>query len=71
MPSWREIYESSQNSYNEDLKNSLSPLIYLPILNIPFIFKERKKTDTQIHVLQGSIITIGFIYSIMVGSTSI
>lgn len=71
IPSWTEIYESTRNSYSGELKNNSSPLIYIPLVNIPFIIKERNKADIQIHVLQGSIITMGFVYALIAWSTSI
>jgi hypothetical protein len=66
IPSWKGIEGNVRKTYNDTLKNNSSPLLYIPLLNIIPIIKGRKNTEIQTHIIQASLITIGFIYGFIV-----
>lgn len=51
MPSWLEIEEKTSNTYLP-YSTEVSPLIYIPIVNIAVTSKVWENTDTRMHAIQ-------------------
>lgn len=51
MPSWDEIEEKTSSSY-APYSTEVSPLIYIPVINIVLVSKIWKNPTTRIHTLQ-------------------
>lgn len=71
VPSWNEIYEKTMSSYMESSPLERSAFLFVPLINLPLIFRLRKITEIQKYTLQWTLISIGFIYSLIIWSTTI
>ncbi len=70
MPSWDEIEGKTSSTY-APYSTEVSPLIYIPVINIVLVSKIWKNPTTRIHTLQWIIITILFLYGIFWGGNAI
>lgn len=71
IPSWVEIQMENEGTYHEYKQTGFSPFLYIPLVNIPIIIQVRKNKEIQMQILQGLLITLLFIYALIIGSTAL
>ncbi len=71
MPSFSNIQEEIQKKYNRKTLENCSSIVYIPLLNIIYLFRFRKEKSTEIARVQWCILSVMAIYGLLFGAFSI
>ncbi len=69
LPVWSTIFIQEKENYREPVDTILSPVLAVPFVNIFIIFSLWKKHQISYAALQGIIITLLSIFSVITGNT--
>jgi len=68
IPSYRKIHEEYKSMYENKKTEKCSPFLFIPLINIFFLIRLRKQQQLKYILIQGMLISLISIYSIVTGN---